>query len=282
MLGELFLTLMATLIKWLSMTGFGGSELVFYRNLFGWMTLMPLLIFKSPNHSIVHQLKTQQIHLHLLRALYGLSAMYCFFYVIRHMPLAEASLLKLLIPLFLPLVAYLWLSERVSSVNIWALILALAGVMVILRPSGEGPLGAGLVGLMGALLAALAKVTIRRMGPSETSVCTVFYFTICATIVSAIPFAWTELNQINGELTPPSATQWGLLVAMGLMGTVGQILTTTAFRISSPGRVGPFTFISLLYAAFLGWLFFEETVTLTTLVGSGLILWAGWTNFKKG
>ena len=103
---ELMFALMGASIRQVS-TDLNNGMVVFARNLVGLALLSSLLL--RPGQL---DLRTRVPHLHLLRGGAGLGAMYCFYYAIAHMPLADAMLLKLTAPLFIPLVALLWLDER--------------------------------------------------------------------------------------------------------------------------------------------------------------------------
>lgn len=268
LLGELSLAIMAAIIKHLS--GHLGQEtMVFARNLFGLIALLPILArFGAGN------LKTNQFHLHLLRTASGLTAMYGYFYVIAHMPLAEAVLVKLSAPFFLPLIAFIWLRERISHLTIWSIFIGFIGVIFVLRPGTETFQPVALIGIGAAALASVAKVCIRRMATSEPGYRIVFYFGLLATLISAIPAFW--------NWQPPSnPSHWWWLAAIGLAGTCGQLLMTQAYIIAKPGQVGPYTYSSVVYASIMGWIFWQEVLIWSTVVGCALIIAAGILNMKK-
>lgn len=268
LLGELCLAIMAAFIKHLS-GQVSHETMVFARNLFGLIALLPIL-----GRFGVADLKTQQFPMHLLRTLSGLSAMYGYFYVIAHMPLAEAVLVKLSAPFFLPLIAFIWLKERISLITLWSIVLGFIGVIFVLRPGSESFQPVALVGIAAAVLASVAKVCIRRMAPSEPSHRIVFYFGLLATAISAIPAFW--------HWQPPTNHgAWLWLAAIGLAGTCGQLLMTQAYLVAKPGQVGPYTYSSVVYASIMGWIFWQEALIWTTVVGCILIIAAGIINMRK-
>jgi len=261
LLGEGLLSVMGAIIKHLS-GEMPTEHIVFYRNLFGLIMLIPIIM-----HGGFRQLKTQVIHFHLLRAAVGLSAMYGFFYVIGNMPLAEAFLVKLTSPFFMPIVAAIWLGETIKPKTGWAIAIGFIGVMFILRPGTEEFTPIAIIGLVSAALASTAKVTIRRMSVTESSVRIVFYFGAISTLMSAIPLIWSPLALTLSQLP------W--IALMGLVATLGQLALTKAYRIANPGQIGPYVYSSVVYGACLGWVFWGETLLLTTIIGSGLIIAAG-------
>ncbi|HVK98551.1 MAG TPA: DMT family transporter [Dongiaceae bacterium] len=267
LMAEFLLAVMAALIKHLS--GEVPQEmLVFCRNLFGLTALLPIILHKG-----VRNLKTQRLRVHLQRSVVGLIAMYGYFYVIAHLPLAEAVLVKLSAPFFLPIIAFIWLKEKIRLRTVLAILLGFVGVVFVLRPGSDTFQPVALVGIGAAALASLAKVTIRDMADTEPVYRVVFYFGLMATLVSSIPLLWAWQM-------PPSHT-WVWLFIIGIAGTLGQLLMTKAYQIANPGQVGPYTYASVIYAAIMGWLFWDEALLITTLIGSVLIVASGILNMKR-
>ena len=234
---------------------------LFFRNLFGLLILLPL-IFKLG----VKTLKTDNLKWHFLRSLSGVSAMYCFFYALSELPLADAMLLKISAPLFIPIIAFVWLSEHISLRAIMAILIGFLGVILVLKPTGAVHI-ASIAGLMGGALAALAKVTIRRMSDTEPTSRIVFYFGLISLIIATIPMFWFWQN--------PNQKEWLLLILLGGFGTFGQLFLTKAYTLAPASRIAPFTYSSILFAAAIGWIFWNEIVTLLTVSGAFLIIMAG-------
>ncbi|MCG7897899.1 MAG: DMT family transporter [Candidatus Thiodiazotropha weberae] len=241
---------------------------VFMRNLFGVALLLPL-VWGSGFVS----LKTQVFHLHLLRSVAGVSAMYCFFYALANLPLADGMLLKMTSPLFMPLIAWYWLSEPMYRTVLLAIGIGFVGVILVLNPGGEFNQIA-LIGLLGGVFASLAKVSLRRLGKTEPSVRVVFYFALLSSLISAIPMGWNWQQ--------PTVTEWWLFALLGVFGTLGQLLLTRGYAIATAARVSPFTYTSVLFGAAYGYLFWGETLSLQFIFGALLIGLAGIIALKGG
>ena len=263
---ELMFATMGAAVKTVSVS-LPPEMTVFMRNLFGVAAVLPFLL-----HRGARNWHTEVPHLHLLRALAGLAAMYCFFYALGALALADAVLLKLTAPIFLPLVAFVWLSERPARNALWALPLGFFGVMLVLGPGGELT-GAALVGLAGGLFAAIAKTTVRRLGRSEPAARTVFYFALFATLASSLPLSW-------GWRTP-QASEWGWLALIGLAGTLGQLLMTRGYALAPAARLGPFTYAVVVFSALYGFLFWDETLDLWFILGALLIAAGGLLTLRR-
>lgn len=266
LLGEFCFVSMGSLVKLLA-ESMPSQNIVFFRNLFGLLALAPIIINLG-----TASLKTKVLHLHLLRSLSGIAAMYCFFYALASLPFADAMLLKITVPLFIPVIAFLWISEYISTRTILAVLIGFVGVIIILKPTGTIQL-ASLAGLLGGALAALAKVTIRRMSSTEPTSRIVFYFVVISLCVSSIPLLSSWQN--------PSQQEWSYLVLLGVLGTSGQLFLTRAYSLAPASRVGPFTYFSIVYASLIGWFFWDEEIALLTISGAMLIIFAGILIFRE-
>ncbi|MGE5256448.1 MAG: DMT family transporter [Hyphomicrobiales bacterium] len=237
--------------------------IVFFRNAVATVFLVPWLMMR--NSSLT--LKTNCLHLHLLRAAAGLGAMYCFFFALKFLRLADAMLLCYTLPIFIPIFEWLWLREPVGRQTKVAVMVGFIGITLVLKPGSGMFQAAGLVGLASGMLAALAIVGIRRMTVTEPVLRIVFYFTMFGTVVSSIPLAWTWQN-------PEGHMLWALCI-MGVLAVMAQICLTKGYSLAPAGQVGPFSYGNVVFAALLGWLIWGETLDGLTIVGAALTCLAG-------
>ncbi len=244
------------------------EQIIFLRNLIGLAFLLPWLFNKG-----IQRLYTQRVSMHILRGVVGLSAMVCMFYTWGHLPLAQAALLKQTSPLFIPIIAYLWLQERIGKKTIIALFIGFIGVALIINPNttnnpqNDNYNFAIIIAIIGAILAGVAKVSIRKMRSTETPGRIVFYFALIGTLFSIIPaiLAWKELT----------ALQYTYLTGIALFSTVGQLLLSKAYGLAPAGQLGPYTYTSVAFAALFGWLIWSEVLLINTWVGIFIIIFAG-------
>lgn len=272
--GEICFAIMGALIKYMSVD-LSTETLVFFRNSLALIIIIPLIFWQLGPKGF----KSSQLHLHAVRGLIGVSAMSCFFYIFGRMHFTEAILLKLCTPFFIPIIAFIWLKERSSSATWLTIALGFLGVAIITEPKLQSDVQLSIsaislvaIGLLGACLAGLAKVTIRRMGAHEPALRTVFYFGIFASLAS-FPFA-------ASNWTPTTSTQYGLLLLLACVATIGQLLVTYAYKRAAAGKIGQYTYTSLIFSAVFGWVFWGEAITLAILLGSGCIILAGLLNLK--
>lgn len=252
---------MGALIKHIAPT-LPNEMLVFFRNFFGLIALLPF-IYRTG----VVQLRTEHLRWHLSRALFGVTAMYCFFYSLGHLPLADALLLNYTAPVFTPLIAAYWLRERLTAQLMWAAAIGCAGTVVILKPGHELFTPVAFIGLASGVFAALAMSSIRRMANTEPAVRIVFYFGVVATLVSAVPLLWAWQT--------PDVTTSAWLIVSGVLATVGQIFLTKAYSRAPAARVGPLTYVTVVFAAMYGWMFWGEAPDAWSISGAFLVALGG-------
>lgn len=239
-----------------------NETIVFFRSAAGLVAILPLAL-----HRGLPALRTEHLRLHAVRGLAGLAAMYCFFFAIAHLPLAEAVLFNYATPLFVPFIAFLWLRERFAA-RLWVFIaIGFVGIALILKPTPATFDPVSLVGVAAGLLAALAMTTIRRLTHTEPSFRIVFYFAVVSTAISTVPLLWAWQ-------TPPAAL-WAVLIAMGILGTGAQLLLTRAYALAPAAAVGPFTYATVVFAALFGAVLWQEQLDIMAVLGMGLVCAGG-------
>jgi drug/metabolite transporter (DMT)-like permease len=213
---------------------------------------------------------------HVWRGVVGTTAMGLGFAGLAFLPLPEVTALGYAAPLLTVIFAAMFLGEEVRLFRISAVVLGLAGVLVVLSPrltlAGQETvrateaLGAMLV-LTGAVFAALAQVFVRKLVNTEATSAIVFWFSVTAACLSLVtlPFGWVV----------PTAAEAALLVMCGLLGGLGQILLTSSYRHADASVVAPFDYASILFAIAIGWWVFDEMPTPAVLGGAALVVLAG-------
>ena len=247
-----------------------NEMVVFFRNALVLVFLMPLFAARRS----LPAMSGGKMHLHVLRASAGLVSMYCYFYALAHMKLAEAVLLSYTSPLFIPIIAFLWLHEPLNRRIRIAVLIGFAGVLLILKPGLSIFQPVALVALSAALFASLAMVTIRRMSDTERPESIVFFFTLLSTVISAVPLTWAW--------QAPGREALVILVFLGLAAMAGQLLMTKGYGLAPAAQVGPFVYCSVVFASIIGWVFWGESLDPLSVVGSLLVFLAGITAARAG
>lgn len=248
------------------------GEQVFFRSLFA---IPVILVWVALRGELRIGLRTHRAVSHFYRGIIGTLAMVCSFAGLGLLPLPEQTSLGYAMPLLTVLFAGMFLGEVIRGFRLGMVALGLAGVLVVLSPrlgagaesvSAQQTLGAVLT-LAGAALGALAQIFIRRMVAEERTSAIVFWFSVTSTVLSlvSLPFGWV--------LPAPDVT--ALLVATGILGGIGQIMLTSAYRYADASLVAPFDYVSMVLALAIGWFVFGEAATATMLAGAAIIIAAG-------
>jgi drug/metabolite transporter (DMT)-like permease len=246
------------------------AQLVLFRSLFALPVLLPLLRRAGG----WRELRTTNPAGHVWRTVFGLIGMAGAFYGYATMPLAAVTALGFTMPLFLTVLAVPLLGETVGWRRGLAVLVGFGGVLLMVRPWGLGemPLVPSLIVLAASLSWALAMITIRRMGEAgESGVAIVLWFALGSAAVAAIA-------SLPGWVWP-TATQWLLLLGIGMVSALAQLLMTEAYRSGEPTLVAPFEYSGIVWTTLLGAFIWAEApdawdgAGILILVASGLYIW---------
>lgn len=264
---------MSSIVKYTADTVPAGQA-VFFRSFFA---IPVILVWLWWTHDLRQGLAVGDPMAHFWRGLVGTAAMASGFAALGLLPLPEVTAIGYAAPLLTVVFAAMFLGEPVRLFRLGAVLLGLAGVLIVLAPrlttldagggvSARETLGAALA-LLGAVAAALAQVFIRRMVQTERTSAIVFWFSATSALLSllSLPFGWVL----------PDLPTLALLVAAGILGGLGQILLTSAYRHADASLVAPFDYASMLFALAIGWFVFREAPTLVMLGGATLVILAG-------
>lgn len=213
-------------------------------------------------------LRTTRFPAHLRRAAFGMTAMTFVFWSVQLLPLAEAQTLSFTGPFFATLLAMVLLKERVGIWRWTALALGFCGIWVITQPGQSHMPALGVaVGLVAAFLVALLSIMIKDLNRTERPLAIVFWFSLLSSPMMAIFLPVT--------MTPHDATGWGLLLALGVSGAIGQILLTLALRYGAVSAVIVMDYTGLIWATLYGYLIWNQLPPASTWTGAPLIVAAG-------
>ena len=259
---------MGALVKHVA-TELPNEMVVFFRSAVGLIVLLPLIARRG-----APSLRTARPTAHIVRSLIGLASMYCFFYALAHMPLAEAVLLNYSAPLFIPFVARVWLGEQVSGRLMAVAALGFIGVVLILKPGLAIFTPVSLIALASGVLAALAMGGVRGLLNSEPTLRIVFYYSLVSTLVSALPLAWAW--------SAPPPQLWWMLLGIGACASLAHLLMTRAYSFAPAAQIGPFAYATIVFAAALGWALWSEVPDALAIAGATIVIVAGALTIRLG
>ncbi|TBR12618.1 MAG: DMT family transporter [Lysobacter sp.] len=256
----LFFGLMAVSIRLASAT-LHAFEIAFFRNVFGVVAALPLLLHHGPG-----LLRTTQLRRYVIRCVIGVVSMLCGFWAIAHLPLAQAISLSYSTPLFVTVLAVWLLGEQVRARR-WAAVLAgFVGVLIIVRPGTAGFTATSLVALTAAVMSGIVAIQIKQLSATEPADRIVLWTTMLWVPMSLLPalavWQW------------PHGITWLWIAAAGGLGTGGHMLWTRALKLGEVSALTPISFMQLPVVAVAGYFLFDEPLDRWTLTGALVIFGA--------
>jgi len=260
----LALALMFAGVKWTGEHGVGVIENLFYRQL-GTALCAILWVAAGPGFA---SLRTKRVGAHVTRMSLGVLAMGLNFLSFMLLPMAEATAIGFSVPIFSTLLAALVLGERTGRWRWGAILLGFVGVLVIVQPgSNHIALAGGAVGVIAALSTAVVTIAIRRLGATEATATTVFWFGVSSLVPLGIAILFV------GHAHEPRV--FAVLAGMALAGGAAQLFLTGALRLAPVGLVMPMDYATLLWTGLLGWFVFSQAPSHWTLLGAPIVIAAG-------
>lgn len=242
---------------------FDPFQILFVRSVFA-LPVVAVFVYFSNGAS---GFQSGRIRVHALRALLAAGATWLFISSLAELPLAEATSIIFVAPIFVAALSMLLLKQRVGSSRSIAVCVGFIGVLIVLQPGSETLQMASLFAVAAAFLNALVMISARWIDQNDgfwtmTFFMTLFYSLICAfTLVTEWPTA--------------RSTDIALFIGMAIAGTLGIALISHAFRIADATTVAPFDYTALIWATVLGWIVWGNTPGLAVYIGAIVIIASG-------
>ncbi len=219
------------------------------------------------------------------RGAVGTFSLICVFYAIKLLPLAVATILQYLYPLFSVILGAVFLKEAIQRQTLFCIGLSLAGLALISRPEilsdglgasdvGSLPMLGVVAAVLGALGTSVAYVLVRKLSSTEDPSVIIFYFPFIALPVS--------LLFLGDNVVVPTGTTWILLLFVGIFTQFAQYCLTKAVQMEHVGKVTAYSYVQIIFATIFGFIFFREQPALSTLFGGVFIVGGAFVNMFGG
>lgn len=236
---------------------------VFFRFLIALIIFLPFILMDKKI-----TFKTDRPVVHALRIICGFLVTVSMIYAFEHIPIANALVLNITYPLFVPLILFV-LYRRTLSKFLWlGIIMGFIGVAFVLKPSPSALLNMhSLAALASGFLAAIVIICTRSLAATESAKKIIFFFFTGATFLSFIMvlFHWQT----------PQRAAWVYLVGIGITATIYQQSLAYALKLAQTSVVSPLMYISVLFGALLDRMFWHQGYNYITLLGFILIILGG-------
>jgi len=237
-------------------------EKVFFRNL---VSLgVAFLFIRKSKVSMFGDRKNQKYL--IARSLLGLSGVVFYFYAINNLYLADSSMLNKLSPFFVTLFAFVFLNEKLSKIQIPALIVVFIGALLVIKPRFSFAVLPAVSGTVSAVCAGAAYTLVRYLKNKEHPSTIVFYFSLVS-VIGVLP-----LMLFNFKL--PNMMQLFFLVCTGIFAAIGQFSLTFGYKYAPASEVSIFNYFSIVFSAVIGFFLWEEIPDVLSVLGGILIVTA--------
>jgi drug/metabolite transporter (DMT)-like permease len=254
-------SIMVTLIKFL------GQDLSVFQILVVRQGVMLAIVAPKILSGLPTSLETKRPWLQLTRVLFAATAMLCGFTAVIEMPLADATAISFSKTFFITIFA-IWLLGETVGVHRWgATIVGFLGVVLMLRPDGDGLVDPyALLAIAGAACAGMVMIVVRMLTRTDPPVTILTYQAFGVGLIMLVPAVLTWQT--------PTLGQWGLLVVIGIISWAAQMANIRAFRAGEATAIASLDYTRLLYATIFGALVFSQWPRVETLVGAAIIILA--------
>ncbi|MCI2804054.1 DMT family transporter [Staphylococcus pettenkoferi] len=232
---------------------------------------IPLFFLYKYKQPLFGKLSSQPLL--IARSALGLTGVLFNIYAIDHMILSDADTLMKLNPFWTILLSLFFLREKIFKYQIIAMIVAIAGMLFVVKPEFSSAMIPSLIGLMSGIFAASAYTCVRALSTREAPYTIVFYFSFFSIIV-LIPFTIFTYE-------PMSWLQMLYLLGAGLSAAVGQIGITLAYSFAPAKDISIFTYASIIFTALFGFVLFGESPDFYAMLGYVIIIGASYYMFEK-
>lgn len=252
--------LVSSLVKYTATTaGYPPAQVAFVRFVWGMVLVLPLL------PQVLRLKPTPRDHLFLFgRAFFQFVGVIGWFYALANIPLADATAINYMQPIFATVLAALILGERFALRRMIAICVALVGAAIILRPGfREVHLGHWTM-LFGALMFSMGALAGKKASETMPAEAIVFYLTLYVSLGLAIPALWTWV--------PMSYEALGILAIVAVFATAAHYAMAKAFSYAPLSVTQPMTFLQLVWSVLIGLIIFHEGIDLFVIGGASLIM----------
>lgn len=266
LISALGFTFMSVTVKYV--TGIPLFEKVFFRNL---ISLGVAFFMLKKSSAPMFGRRENQLAL-LARSSFGLAGVVLNFYAIANLTLADSSMLGKLSPIFVTIMACIFLKEKIDNKQILSIIVTFLGALLVIKPEFSLEMLPSLAGILSVASAGIAYTLLRYLKDRESPDTIIFYFSLISVVFTA-PFALAEYVQ-------PTFIQLGLLLATGVFASVGQFGITYAYKFAKATEVSIYNYSAIVFGIILGFIFFGEIPDTLSLLGGAIIIAVAFYIFK--
>ncbi|RLC50526.1 MAG: EamA family transporter [Candidatus Cloacimonadota bacterium] len=234
-------------------------EKVFFRNILA--VFIAFIAIRRQKERMFGQKKNQKYL--MLRSVLGVIGMALYFYAISNLYLADSAMLHKLFPFFVTIFAAIFLKEKISKIQIPALIIVFLAALLIIKPRFDYSIFPALAAFGTAVVSGGTYTLVRFLRDREKPATIIFYFSFVSFVVLS-PLVLLDYQS-------PTPIQWFYLLMIGVFGAIGQFTLTYAYRYGKASEIAIYNYSNIIFAGIIGFALWLEVPDLLSIIG-GLII----------
>jgi RarD protein len=263
----MMLAIMDASAKWLS-DDYSVFQIVLIRSFFSFLPILGLAIWNQ-KRQLNFRVSRERVLSHIVRGCLFTITFGSFVWSLKWLPLAEATGISLIGPIFMVLLGGVLLKENIGIQKWLAIVIGLAGVLLVFQPGTGGPAFAKLLALLSALSFALVAIWTRKLSSHDSSETIAFWTNTTLMIIGGAGVLF-----FSGWFKP-SADDLLIFLLMGLAGGIANLLFVVALRLTEVSLVAALEYSIFIWAVLLGAVFFAEVPGINVWIGVGIIALSG-------
>ncbi|NNK79050.1 MAG: DMT family transporter [Litoreibacter sp.] len=246
-------------------------ELMMYRSLIGIVIVTVL----ARRFGTFYQIGVSSLGLHMLRNLSHFAGQNLWFAALTMIPLAQLFALEFTSPIWVALLAPLFLNEKLTRLRIFVALMGFTGILIVARPDFANPQVGVILAALSAIGFAGSAIFTKKLTRITSITCILFWLTVMQAVFGVICAGW------DGDIAWPGAAVWPFVAIVAVAGLCAHFCLTSALSLAPAVVVIPFDFARLPVIALIGMAFYGEALDLWVLLGAALIFGANYLNIAK-
>lgn len=236
-----------------------SNQVAFFRFFFGVLTLLPFMIYRGKE-----AFKTNRFFMHISRGAILYVAISLWIYSLSIVPIVVATLTTFVVPLFVLILAPIFLKEKISTPLLFATIVGFLGVLIVLEPNSSAFNPSSLLMLVSAFMFASLDIINKKFVQKESMLSMLFYSALVTALLGFFPAleSWKQ----------PSTQDLITCLFLGAGGNLILFFLLKAFSLVPASSVAPYRYLELIFSGVVGYLFFAEVPTIYSAVGAAIIV----------
>lgn len=248
-------------------------EIMMYRSFIGLM----IVLIVGGIAGTLKQVNRERLGLHFIRNSSHFVGQNLWFYAVAIIPFAQLFAFEFSTPLWVAILAPIFLAEKLTKVRVMAALLGFTGILIVAQP-GTIIIGPGIIAAaLCAIGFAAAYIATKLLSRTESITSIMFWLTLMQLVLGIICAAY------DGDVAVPSLSALPLIILIGCAGLLAHYCITSALKLAPAVIVSPMDFLRLPVMAFIGATFYNEGLNIWVILGALIVFAANfWNIWEEG